>query len=202
MSQIDQRDLLQQIKSGPLYYNNDIRISLARRTAMVFRLRSETLGEAHAGTIFTGVEIAGKHPYTSFYDKGEPYAIVSLSENAATNWGTAYHEFAHESVHLLCLVDKEEVTMLEEGVACWLAEEFWFQMYNKRLEQGPRNEPDKTALRHVREWEANGLIPAVKELRTTEPSISRFTAKMLIDSVPNMPEAVAQYLVSKAWPKV
>lgn len=92
--------------------------------------RARRLAEKHFGPgseIWTAVSGFGDQEQPQVFIKSaEKIVTMRLSKvaNAGSDGYAAMHEIGHEALHMISPVLKQDVTNLEEGCACWMANEF------------------------------------------------------------------------------
>ena len=172
--------------------------TLPSRLGDMLHLAEEQFGPRDCSYTILGIHFIEGYPmlwYPKYReDKQNKNIVVTLDKCVITNPVGAYHQLAHETVHLLSPTGDSKSTNFEEGVACYFADYYI-----------------KSKLCTTRSW---NLIPTnyecalalvkplldsdrdcVKRLRCIEPSFSKMKEEMIRKEFPCWCPEIVERLV-------
>lgn len=120
---------------------------------------------------------------------------VTIRDYCQTDMGSAHYQLSHEAIHTLSPVTKQDVTVLEEGVATLFSHEFLFKhtgiYWGSSGDQ--RYDDAWTLVNSLNAIETNAISIIFGKYQT----LSYLTAQNIIDEIPSVNRALADSLVRK-----
>ena len=115
-------------------------------------------------------------------------------------YGRSAWQVAHECVHLLDPTERDAANFLEEGLATWFQYEpqFHNEIVNQYIARYPNWQPPErysTAKRLV--VQCQGIVPAVKKIRSSGARICEITPDVLAAHVPGADRETIEHLCAK-----
>lgn len=143
-----------------------------------------------------GVQLSGNGPRTCRSLTSDNQLIIELSSKAKT-YGHLIYQLAHESVHTLSPVKREEVSILEEGLATFFSKKYVCDFFMKECGWSEGNNTDYSNASEL----VTKLIEidhlAIKKLREDQPVISYITSDQLLKYYLGLGEITAKKLEKK-----
>ena len=172
---------------------------LRRHLANMFELAEDFFGcRDHRGYRCSGIEFHGagsKIRYLSRPEHDDVNINIKLSQSAAKNMSHACFEMAHETVHLLAPTGSQNVTNLQEGLAC-----FFSVYYMKTILNEPKWCYTKENQRRMLELFTPRLEETpycIKELRGRQRWFQRLSKEDIRDLIPKLTEEEVYFLTSE-----
>ena len=110
-------------------------------------------------------------------------------------------QVAHECVHLLDPCELGGANVLEEGLAAWFQDEPEFHNYMVKsyIFRGcnTHSENYNEAKRLVVECQSEKIVPAVKEIRSSDTAIRHITPDILADHLPHVDKDIIEKLCNR-----
>jgi hypothetical protein len=151
-----------------------------------------TLAEEVAGSrdkcwTFLGIEFYGDTPRT-WYQSGEKRLLIRLTDSAATNWGQAVYQLAHEAMHLISPGgEKHPALTFEEGLCTYFQDKIAldFEGFVCPAEPGYREaKADIGKLFSIDEL-------AIKKIRAVQSNLWDVTPEDVRKGIPKVPADLA-----------
>ena len=146
----------------------------------------------HSFTIL-GVELT-QIPYPHIWF---PYSdndiIIRITEDCLNDMGKAIYQTSHEIIHCLSPCRLEEVTFLEEGLATHFSSQYMLQTYNLDWYS---NNPRYYQARQLVEFLLSIDSSIIMKVRLKEPTISKITRDLILQTNENVPPELALLLTS------
>lgn len=160
---------------------------------------------------FRGIEFAKKHPQIQFLDTNDTESVrntkcitIRLSEDCKDDIARALWQLTHEVVHLLAPVPESEITVLEEGIACWYQRHWvgqcptifpdWTQTANLGY---ARNEMQYIAAIDLVSTLLSRDSDGVRKLRQLEPVTSKITPALMRTVFPDIGAGFANAITAR-----
>lgn len=180
------------------------------KTSVFNRLRLEAApilkaAEQHFGPRFSGYRYMGigfhAHAPCIAFPKANQVKVF-LDQHARKDLATAFFQLAHESVHLLSPVRKNQVSVLEEGLAVWFSKQvlasYGFSHFPlERIIQSTRYATPFSLATQLLSIDPQ----IIRSIRKTEPIISKININHL-HSHQSLPSNICEALTQKMHPQL
>lgn len=120
---------------------------------------------------------------------------VTISENCKIEIHRAYYQLSHEAVHLLSPVSKNDVTVLEEGVATYFSHKFMTEHTEVVWDTSGDEKYDEAW--HLVEQLINIEPQAIKSIMSHFGTLSILRSEDVIEVFPKVPKDVIEKLLQK-----
>ena len=167
--------------------------TLAYQLSKMLHMVEELFGPRDYSYTILGIEFASDGPQI-WYPRNHRHIIVQLNVSTATDMPKAYYQMAHETIHLLAPTRLCDVTVFEEGVACYFAAYYMKYKFNQ-----PNWSPTLPSYRCALEIIAPRLnedIGCIRRLRKNQPSFRKMSKEAVSSEFPQLTSEDVDFLMS------
>ena len=167
--------------------------TLAYQLSKMLHMVEELFGARDYSYTILGIEFASDGPQI-WYPRNHRHIIVQLNVSTATDMPKAYYQMAHETIHLLAPTRLCDVTVFEEGVACYFAAYYMKYKFNQ-----PNWSPTLPSYRRALEIIAPRLnedIRCIRRLRKNQPSFQKMSKEAVSSEFPKLTSENVDFLMS------
>ena len=167
--------------------------TLAYQLSKMLHMVEELFGPRDYSYTILGIEFASDGPQI-WYPRNHRHIIVQLNVSTATDMPKAYYQMAHETIHLLAPTRLCDVTVFEEGVACYFAAYYMKYKFNQ-----PNWSPTLPSYRRALEIIAPRLnedIRCIRRLRKNQPSFQKMSKEAVSSEFPKLTSENVDFLMS------
>ena len=167
--------------------------TLAYQLSKMLHMVEELFGPRDYSYTILDIEFASDGPQI-WYPRNHRHIIVQLNVSTATDMPKAYYQMAHETIHLLAPTRLCDVTVFEEGVACYFAAYYMKEEWND-YSWSPGDPKYEYALALIKP-RLDEDIKCVGRLRARQPSFQKMTKEEIEGEFPDLCPDKVKLLVS------
>lgn len=185
--------------AAPLTGNKGYTWTLASVVGKMLDLAEDLFGPRDTSFTFLGVEFLNGDPHTWFPNNNKRI-VIQLGESCLREPDRACFQLAHEVVHLLSPVKKNEASVLEEGIATSFQMRFMREHYGSigwGVSSINLTLPSYGKAKEAAEELLSADSDSIKKLRRTQPVISYITSKLICEQYPSFDKSIAEQLEAK-----
>ena len=172
--------------------------TLTSRLGQMLQDAECSFGPRDCSYTLLGIEFIENGPQIRYRDNCRQH-IIQLSFSAAEDMSQVCYQLAHETIHLLAPTGGKNATNLEEGVACYFAQDYMEKELNEpkcKWKPGADEEEYTKALKAVKPLIKENP-DSIRKLRKIQPSFADMKPENIKEVFPKLKQEEINFLLEK-----